>query len=202
MKDLELILEGNLYSVGYSKSMKTRIILHGGFTPGDRPSNQFFQEILKTVPQNPKILLVYFAKEEDRIQKNYEEDIKQFNENKGNKNLHLEMAVKDTFIDQILNADTLYLHGGRTEKLLNALKEFPDFKRSIQGKVVAGDSAGANVLSSFFYSASMGIGQGLGILPIKIICHYKEENKDKLKASKPELETLLMPEYTVKVFEI
>ncbi|MDB5258947.1 MAG: hypothetical protein JWO73_155 [Candidatus Taylorbacteria bacterium] len=183
--------------------MKTRIILQGGFNPGEKQENDpFFHEILNFAPKNAKILLVYFAKEENRIDANSREDIEQFEKNKGERNLYLEIATKDAFMRQLAGADIVYLHGGRTEKLLNALKEFPGFADAIRGKIVAGDSAGANVLSSVFYSMSMGIGEGLGILPIKIICHYKEENKEMLQEIRPELETLLLPEYQIKVYEI
>lgn len=180
----------------------TKIILHGGFKPGEsQEDDAFFGEILKTAPQNAKVLLVYFAKEEDRIQKNYKEDVEQFTKNQGDKHVALEIARKDDFIQQVLGSDVIYLHGGRTEKLLNALKEFPDFAKSVQGKIIAGDSAGANVLGAVFYSGSMGIGEGLGILPVKMICHYTEENKDKLLTIKPELETIFLKEYETKVVE-
>ena len=68
------------------------------------------------------------------------------------------------------------------------------------GKIIAGDSAGANVLASVFYSQSAGVLEGFEIIPIKIICHYVAENKDKLNGVKSDLETLFLGEYQIRVF--
>ena len=95
--------------------MKTKFILHGGFTPGGKQENDdFFQEILKSAPKKAKILLIYFAKESDRIAKNKDEDIKQFNKNKGDKILSFEIATEELFPEQVKKADIIYLHGGRS----------------------------------------------------------------------------------------
>lgn len=181
--------------------MKTKFILHGGFPQGAKQENDaFFQEVLKTAPQESKILLVYFAKESDRIEKNREEDIEQFNKNKGDKILTFDVATEAQFEEQIQNADVIYLHGGHTGKLLETLKKFPSFKTLISGKIVAGDSAGTNVLCSVFYSLRMAVvGEGLGIIPIKVLSHYGEINKDKFDGIRPDLETLHLPEYQFKV---
>src|SRR3989338_17747 len=181
--------------------MKTKFILHGGFTPGGKQENDdFFQEILKSAPGKAKILLVYFAKEFDRIAKNKEEDIEQFNKNKGDRTLLFETASEELFPEQVQKADIIYLHGGHSDKLLNTLKKFPNLRQLFSGKIIAGDSAGANVLVSVFYSKTMGVSEGFGLIHIKIICHYLAENKDKLNDIKPDKETLFLPEYRVKVF--
>lgn len=55
-------------------------------------------------------------------------------------------------------------------------------KKLWQGKIIAGTSAGVHVLSKYYYSARRNfIGQGFGILPIKVICHYSDDKKDGLK---------------------
>ncbi|MFH1694657.1 MAG: Type 1 glutamine amidotransferase-like domain-containing protein [Patescibacteria group bacterium] len=181
----------------------TRYILHGGFPHRDRQENNtFFAEALSTAPKEAKVLLVYFAKEEDRVEKNKEEDVEQFNKNSGGKMLSFQVASKVDFVEQVKNSDVIYLHGGHTGKLLEALKEFPDFQEAIKGKIVAGDSAGPNVLCAAFYSMKVGVGEGLGIIPIKIICHYREENKDKLNDIRTDLETLFLPEFQFKVLEM
>ncbi len=179
--------------------MKTKYILHGGFTPGQNIDDSFYKEILEDAPQKPKILLVYFAKEEDRVAKNREEDIEQFNKNRGKRILKFDTADRDLFIKQVMDADVVYLHGGHSGKLLEALKEFPDLKKVFGGKIVAGDSAGANVLVEVFYSKSIGVTEGLGMLPIKLISHFLEENKDKLNNIKQNLELVFLPEYETKV---
>ncbi len=183
--------------------MKTTYILQGGFPPNGPPeSDAFFAEILRTAPQETKALLVMFAKEDDRVEKNVREDTEQFTKNSGGRTLSFELATEDAFIEQIKTADVIYFHGGHTGKLLETLKRLPDFREAIQGKIVAGDSAGANVLCAAFFSARIGAGVGLGIVPIKVLCHYVEENKDVLNHLFPDLETVALEELQFRVFEI
>lgn len=180
--------------------MRTKYILHGGFTPGElQVNNAFFKEILKDATNTPKILLEYFAKEVDRVEKNRDEDIEQFNNNSDHRTLVFETASDQDFVEQVKKADIVYLHGGHSGRLLEALKKYPGLKQLFEGKIIAGDSAGANVLAECFYSMKIGITEGLGLLPIKLICHFKEENKEKLKDVKPGLETIFLPEYYFKV---
>ncbi len=144
---------------------------------------------------------MYFAKKADRVEKNKNEDIEQFNKNKGDKILSFDVATEGDFTEQVRKADVVYLHGGHSGLILEAMKKFSGLKSLFDGKIVAGDSAGANVMSAVFYSDTIGITEGLGILPIKIICHYTEEKSDKLEKMKPELETLRLPQYQFKVLE-
>lgn len=180
--------------------MRTEFVLHGGFTPGEAQVNDsFFGVVMRNAPDPSRILLVYFAKEADRIPKNRDEDVEQFNKNKGNRSIQFETASENDFVDQVRNSDVIYLHGGQTGKILETLKKYPDLKREFKGKIIAGDSAGANVLAAVFYSKTLGVSEGLGILPLKVICHYQEELKDKLQDLRPELETIFLPEYQYKV---
>lgn len=183
--------------------MKTKFILHGGFNPGQTTENNssFYEEILKDTPEGAKILLVPFAKEPERIIPATNKVSAEFNEVKGGKNIEIEVANEEDFIRQIDSAHILYFHGGVSLKLLEALKNYPDLVEHIKGKVIAGESAGANVWARFFYSPkSDGVFEGLGILPLKIIPHYKPEHKEKLDNVGPDLEGILLPEYEYKVF--
>ena len=184
-------------------SIKTKFILHGGFDKGAEQANDaFFAEMLKDTPNEVKILLVYFAEEPDRIEERRESDLKQFNKNKGDKILSFKTTGEENFPEQVRGADVVYLHGGRSGRLLEALKKYPNIKELFEGKIVAGDSAGANVLAGAFYSRRAGAFEGLGLIPIKIISHYREENKDKINHLRPELETIHLKEYEFKVFEV
>ncbi len=183
--------------------MKTRFVLHGGFTPHIKQQDDaFFREVLRSAPEEAKVLLVYFAKEADRINVNKEEDIKEFNKNKDKKTLLFEVATEELFLSQVAWADVVYLHGGATVKILEVLKKFPNLGKSFGGKVIAGDSAGANVLAKAFYSQrANGVFDGLGILPIRVICHYSEEHKNVFPNDDSSVETLLLREYEYKTFE-
>ncbi|MEK7179844.1 MAG: Type 1 glutamine amidotransferase-like domain-containing protein [Patescibacteria group bacterium] len=181
--------------------MATKFILHGGFANHINTYNDsFFKEILKDTQNNPKVLLVYFAKELDRIVVNKKEDVGQFERNKENKNISFEVADEKSFVEQVKTADIVYLHGGNTLKLLETLKKFENLEKLFEGKIVAGESAGAYVLSSFFYSKKVGgIFQGFGFVPIKTICHYTGEDLEKFPDNS-KLETLLLQDYQYQIF--
>jgi peptidase E len=147
--------------------------------------------------------LVYFAKRKLDYKRVKKEDVSQFEKNKGDKILAFEIASKDLFVRQLKQSDIIYLHGGKTLKLLAELKKVPNLRQLLGGKVVAGESAGAYVLSSCFYSKSeKGVFEGLGFVPVKTICHYIGKNKDKLKQCQPGLKELLLGDYQYRVFEI
>ena len=182
--------------------MKTKFILHGGFTPGGKQEDDpFFQEILKGNPENSKILLVYFAKEADRVEKNRLEDIVQFNKNAGARNIIFDVATQEDFPEQVEKSDIIYLHGGRTIKLADALLKYSNLDELFNGKIVAGDSAGANVLATIYYSPSSDVvGEGFGLLPIKLIPHYSPDLSGKLDGKRKDLETVCLREYEYRVF--
>ncbi|QQR50561.1 Type 1 glutamine amidotransferase-like domain-containing protein [Candidatus Nomurabacteria bacterium] len=185
--------------------MTTKFILHGGFTPGktDEDNDDFYAEILKDAPEEPEILIVPFAKEPGRIEASTQKVMEEFTANKWQKWIYFNVAREESFIEQLRLADIVYFQGGKTLKLLEALKKFPTLKEMLQGKIVAGESAGANVLTSAFYSPSAGSSfEGLAFLPIKLIPHYTQEYEGKLDNLKPDLETLLLRVYEHKVIEV
>jgi peptidase E len=183
----------------------TKLILNGGFNSGNEQedNSDFYAEILKDAPEGAKVLIVPFAKDADRIPNSITKVKAGFNKSKWQDKIDFDVANEESFIEQIKSSDVVYLQGGRTLKLLSALKKFPDFKEAIKGKTVAGESAGANVFGKIFYSPSAdGVFEGLSILPIKVIPHYKEEYRDVFKDAESELENLFLQEYEYKVFEI
>ena len=99
-------------------------------------------------------------------------------------------------------SDVIHLHGGKTLKLLEALKKHGDLAQLFKDKTVSGESAGAYVLSNCFYSkfTAGGAFKGIGLVPVKTICHYIGENKDKLDTIEEDLELLLLPDYIFKVY--
>lgn len=185
-----------------TKFMLAKFILHGGFASHVNEQNDsFFREMLKNTPDKLKVLLVCFAKEIDKVPVSKEKDIAQFERNKEDKNIFFQVADEKAFVEQVKNADIIYFHGGNTLKLLEILKKFPELKELFVGKVVAGESAGAYVLSSVFYSKTEnGLYRGLGFVPVKLICHYIGENADKLVDNQG-FETLLLSDYQYKVFK-
>lgn len=185
--------------------MRTKFILHGGFAKGKTEENngEFYTEILKDATEGAKILLVCFAKDDERVPIATERVKIEFNKSKWQKEITFDVANEKSFLEQIKIANVVYFHGGTTLKLLEALKKFPNLKNSLDGKIIAGESAGANVFGKFFYSPSADkVDEGLGFLPLKIIPHYSEIYKGKIDGFGDGLELLLLPEYQYKVFEV
>lgn len=185
--------------------MTTKFILCGGFNKDDTNPDlsNFYTEILKDTPEKLKLLLVIFAKNDDRVEEVTARVIAGFNKIKLQKVITFEIANKNQFEDQIKSSDVIYFIGGSTQKLLSSLKEFPNLKNLLEGKTVAGESAGANVLCSYFYSPNSDkVDQGLGFLPIKIIPHYSKEYKNKLDNVGGNLDKLFLPEYQFKAFSL
>lgn len=183
----------------------TKFILNGGFDPEtpDRDGNGFYEEIVKDAPDGAKVLLVPFVKDEERIPVAIVKVTADFKSAAKGKELLVEVATAENFINQARDADILYFHGGTSLKLLDALKRYPELESVIEGKIVAGDSAGANVWCKYFYSPHADeVFEGLGFLPLKLIPHYTEELVEKLDGTDPNLETILLPEYQHRVFEI
>jgi peptidase E len=181
----------------------TKYILHGGNAQTINLENDlFFKEILKDTPTEVKILLVHFASPIERSEINIERDTFQFNKNKEEKNLKFEIAEESKFIDQIKESDIIYLGGGTTPQLLGVLKNYVNLKEAFEDKIIAAESAGANSLSTYCYSQYGGVMKGLGILPLKVIPHYKGDHKEDLETIPDDLEIVLLGNYQFKVYNL
>lgn len=175
----------------------TKFVLHGGFDKNiEYIRDDFFLEALKDTPSNVRVLLVFFAELEEYLELRIKQCKDQFNNNKGSKNLEFKMAIEDSFLEDCAWADVIFLSGGRTVNIKEKLEKIQNLKLVFEGKTVAGDSAGVNVLAKLFYSRKKkDIKEGLGILPLKVIVHYTEDTGNPLEENEPNLETLFLHEY-------
>lgn len=187
--------------------MKTKYILHGGYANRQNEDNdKFFKEILLVNKKKLNILIVLFAKEPNEYTKKKKVIVNQFNRNNTDKKLSFVVATENSFIKQVADANIIYIHGGQTLRLLNALRKYDEqysLHKIFSGKTVAGESVGAYVLSKWFYSkAKGGCFAGLSLVDVKTICHYIGKNKEKLEERSGTSKILLLPEHKYKVFEI
>lgn len=112
-------------------------------------------------------------------------------------------------LEEVQNADAVYLHGGSTNKLLRLLREFPSLEQYIQGKTVAGSSAGAYAIAKYGASHSEdAMREGLGLAPLRVVCHYESSELPPapgavalLQNTATELELVLLRDFEWKVFE-
>lgn len=171
----------------------TKYILHGGFTREDNPSNRaFYKEFIRDVPDGGTILLVYFASREEDTSAKFKGHIARIEEQSEEKNFHFLMATQEQFISQIQQSNAICFYGGSTSKLIKILHTYPDLKPLFEGKTVAGSSAGTYALARLGPSHHKEeVREGLGLVPIRVVCHYEVPRCLQMKRQSPCLETWL-----------
>ena len=189
----------------------TKYILHGGFTRERNKQNAlFFKEITKDLIDEDNVLLVYFAREKDIWKEKFSKD-KNFLLEQTDLKLNIVMANEESFEKQIETAKAIFFSGGGDiKKLIKILNSCSNFKDIIKEKILAGSSAGAYILSTYYHSASEGeIYKGLGILPIRIVCHYlsskfnvTKEAITKIEKYPKNLELVVLKDYEYKIIEL
>lgn len=158
----------------------TKYILHGGFTHIDNELNRaFYEEFARDIPNQGTILLCYFASKDEDNARRYAEDIEKIEQRANGKIFKFLMANEKDFIEQLNQSGALYLRGGSTPKLLSILNKFSNLKERLDGKTVAGSSAGAYAIGKYsaFHDDDSGgeIREGLGLLPLRVVCHYESK---------------------------
>ena len=90
--------------------------------------------------------------------------------------LEIQHAEPANFSEFLAWTEVVYFVGGRTNLLIEELKNFSDLREMMDGKVVAGESAGANAFATYYYGLHSGdVQEGLGFLPVKIVAHYQSD---------------------------
>ncbi len=192
----------------------TKYILHGGYTRTDNDLNRsFYEEIVRDVSDGATILLCYFASRDTDITRKFGQDSQIFSKWAHGKNLIFLLADESNFMEQLKKADVLYIPGGSTPKLLGILKNYLELKENLDGKTVVGSSAGAYAIgrySAFHDDESDGeIREGLGLLPLRVVCHYKSielppnsKALNSLKHMGQDLEIVFLGDFEWKVFKV
>lgn len=174
--------------------MATRIILHGGNADRDTDKNEkFYNEVISGIDSDViKVLCVYFARPERRWEDSYYDDQIAFRrlERETGREIETKLAESsdvDTFLRDIGEVDVLFINGGMKGNLKETLLSIgaQRFWQAVEGKTLVGISAGANVLSRYYYSmATGGIREGTGFLDIKVLTHFFEDEPEKAVALK------------------
>lgn len=187
----------------------TKYILHGGNTSHEnQPDNEaFFHEITKGLGDQLTILLVYFARKEDDLTPLIKQDREIFIRNAPDKQLTFELATIENFREQAKGSQVIYLRGGNTAKLKDKLAATQtDFKTLFEGKTIVGSSAGCYVLGSYYWDNEVkNWDKGLGLVPLKTICHYEDTDEQILrgfKQTEDNLPLLVLPDYKWQVFYV
>lgn len=188
----------------------TKYILHGGEAGKPCESNdKYFREIINSVGDPARILLIYFAVDEGRWEELAAFHRQRFLDQAGNKKIEFSVAslIPEEFVRQVKDNEALFIRGGETPKLQRILEQISNFKELSSNKVVAGSSAGAIVFSKYYYDQDHDqLFDGLNYLPVKMFTHYKStgqyaatSGEDKLKMLEDYKEQL--PVYAIRETE-
>lgn len=191
----------------------TKYILVGGRVHGSADGGEaFVRELVKDINHTPKILICLFAVEKDQWKERFKGDQEFFG--KFLKDFTLELAEENKFTEQVKNTDILFIRGGYTRPLMELLSKDLSWVKEIDNKIIAGTSAGAEAIAKYYFVTKTNRnGEGLGLLPIKFIPHWKsayfdgeEQNIDwdkiynDFKNYKEDLDLLVLREGEFKVF--
>lgn len=152
--------------------MVTTYILAGG---NDRSTAGYGERLSGEIARNvtnPTILSCFFSYPAEEWEAKAQDWQPWFADYFGS-DVRYDYARKETFLEQIDQADVIYLHGGDTRLLFDTLPSADALKEHFKGKVIVGSSAGANVLSKNYWSSKRAVpARGLGIVNSNIMVHY------------------------------
>lgn len=188
----------------------TKYILHGGYERRENDLNDsFYREIANSLDDGATVLQVYFASEDEDLESTFKTQSQRVQSFSG-KNLSFVLANEQDFVQQLRSADAVHFRGGNTNKLLKILKAHESLKQILsEKKLVTGSSAGAYALATYGTAHSeLHVREGLGLLPIRLVCHYEspelppsKESYDQLLTMAPELELVHLHDCEWRVFE-
>lgn len=171
------------------------------------------EEMIKGFSGPIRILDCLFARPLENWEKAYQQDKEFFPKNLPNSKLDIELAQPSVFLDQLEKTDVLYFRGGNTGVLMKALSQFPNWSEKLDGITIAGSSAGMDMLAQYCFNLdTLQLEDGLGLLPIKTIPHWKsdynapnidwDDAKQSLSQYKEDLPIVTLGEGEFKVFEV
>jgi peptidase E len=183
----------------------TKYILHGGNTGTPNEHNAaFYQEWAKDFRDDfvPTILLVYFSRPQDEWRELEKQDTERFARYTNDRKVNFVVENSDISMlrDQIKAADVVYVRGGTTKDLMQALQPIRgELRQLLDGKVYAGSSAGVMMLSHHTRSVDTDWMDGFGVIPINSVVHWSENMRENLESFKRShqdnsYEYLLLPE--------
>lgn len=158
----------------------TKYVLNsGGMSNNPDGAKRFFAELLAGLGDKPRVLLCNFAQPrevwEEKLEA-YKEGFKAYLPD-GVEPVY-DLAFPDSFKRQIEASDAVYCHGGDDYLVKYWFKKL-DVANAWQGKVVGTNSATTHALSRHFWTCDWRqLQDGLGILPIKTLAHFKSSYGD------------------------
>jgi len=155
----------------------TKYILNSGSAKKyPEKEKAFIEEILRDLSGEVRVLYCFFSQPRERWESKFFLYQERFRELAGEScKISFDLAFPETFQKQMDDADIILIQGGDDYLLQYWLGQF-DLEKIFKNKVVAASSAGSDVLVSAFWTCDWRkCLDGFGILPIKIIPHFKSD---------------------------
>ena len=139
-------------------------------------AEKFFAEIVRDLGNTPKILICLFAVARENWEEKFQEDLEEIPPYLPQGiTASFELAMTDTFAEQVKECDVVYIHGGDDVLVQYWFKKM-NVPEVWEGKVVATNSASSDALATYFWTGDWRqIMEGLHILPIKILPHFNSD---------------------------
>ncbi|MES2315807.1 MAG: Type 1 glutamine amidotransferase-like domain-containing protein [Patescibacteria group bacterium] len=156
-----------------------KFILAGGYTTKAPDGGKaFFEELVRGFDSTKPVKILYciFADPTQAKVKLIEDKEKA---SKFTPDALLELATEENFLAQLKNSQVLLLKGGETDILMDTLKRCGNWMDLLDGKTVAGTSAGAMALAKYSHALEKdSILEGFGLVPVKVIAHWESQIYD------------------------
>lgn len=156
----------------------TRYVLHGGARRKSAPeADKAFMDALIGGLHGPiKALICPFARPENEWQMHFEEEKALYLSSFPERSFDFQLAEPARFAEQTAWADLIYFHGGDAERELIEIVGGSGWEKHIDRKTIGGSSAGADLMSTYYYDlVRLNVQKGLSLLPIKVIVHWKSD---------------------------
>jgi len=195
----------------------TKYILIGGYIHKAADGGKaFFKELVKGFGNDKPVVILncLFARSRDSWENKLQENKEFFS--RYIDNFEIVLADPEKFTEQVKSSDVIFLQGGFTGPLIDGLSKDRGWIKCLDGKTVAGSSAGGDAIAKYYSVLKTSrVGDGLGLLPIKFIPHWKSDYSDdevrdidweaeleKMKGYKEDLPIYTLTEGEFKAFNV
>jgi len=129
--------------------------------------------IQKSASMPFKVANVFFGESREQWQDKFKSRQDMFRVLFG-ENAQMRLTTPETFLEDAVWADVIYIHGGYATRIAQYLDKIPNLEKLFAGKVVIGDSAGAVYLAKYAWEAwtDERVARGRGLVPVAVIPHF------------------------------
>ncbi|MEI6660043.1 MAG: Type 1 glutamine amidotransferase-like domain-containing protein [bacterium] len=188
----------------------TKYILVGGYPHKAQDGGKaFFLSLIEDKTEPVKFLECLFSRPKENWIQSFLQD-KSYLESNLDKRLDIKCSTEENFIEELKWADAIYFRGGDIEVLMERLSRYKGWEDLLEEKSVAGSSAGAYMLSKYYYDIeTLNIKKGLGLTNTKVIVHFRapeysaewDKALHELKNHEEDLPTYALAESEFKIVE-